>query len=133
MLSQALPITLQNTHLNIFRELLLIIGKLFPILLLPLPILYPGKTFVGVVDDISFPAFLFRHAKFVVSFKRYCFTHLNQYIGTFIEHKPSFRIDCTTQFRYNEYRIKDRRASNDRKRQAGRTADEARVGEAGVL
>ena len=37
------------------------------------------------------------------------------------------------RFRYNDYRIKDRRASNDRKRQAGRTADEARVGEAGVL
>ena len=75
MIDQALPITLQNTHLNIFRDLLLVIGKLFPILLLPLPILYPGKIFVGIVDDISFPALLFRHAKFVVGFERYCFTH----------------------------------------------------------
>jgi hypothetical protein len=54
-------------------------------------------------------------------------------IGTKKRSNIKMKLESYIQFRYNDYRIKDRRASNDRKRQAGRTADEARVGEAGVL
>jgi len=57
----------------------------------------------------------------------------NDYIGTKKRSNIKMKLEIHIQFRYNDIRIKDRRASNDRKRQAGPTADEARVGEAGVL